>query len=252
MGLVDPAVAIVAFLCLLSLLLYKRLNLGIVLNAAALILAVLALDWEKIPSVTYATIDPMTFNGRLTISIVLATFAVMLLSQLYKETGMIGKLNESIGNMIKTPKTVLCVFPAVIGLLPVGGGALMSAPLVETEAEKIGPKPERKAYVNVWFRHTIFPVYPLGQTLIVAAAIMGTTVPILILRQIPVVAVMIATGYIIGFWKVSYMKGQQEVSTTKGGSSNIRQFLTNLRAQDKVTDQCVLTDGIFFKSAQVF
>lgn len=227
LGLVDPAIAIVASLCLLVLLLYKRLNLGIVLNATAVFLAVLSLDWNRIPSVLYATIDPMTFDGRLTISIVLATFAVMLLSQLYKETGMISKLNESIGNMINNPKIVLCVLPAIIGLLPVAGGALMSAPLVDAEAEKIGLGPERKAYINVWFRHTIFPVYPLSQPLIVAAAMMGTAVPMLIFSQIPVVASMVAIGYILGFWKVSYMKGQEDVSMTKGGSSDIRQFLKN-------------------------
>ena len=226
LGLFDPTIAIAASLCLLVILLYKRLNLGIVLNVTALFLAVLALDLDRIPRVVYATIDPMTFDGRLTISVVLATFAVMLLSQLYKETGMINKLSESIGNMINNPKTVLCVLPAVIGLLPVAGGALMSAPLVDTEAEKLELKPDRKAYINLWFRHTIFPVYPISQPLIVAAAIMGTAVPILILRQIPVVAVMVATGYIIGFWKVSRMKGKQEPSTTKDRSSNLKQFFT--------------------------
>ena len=226
MGLVDPAIAIAASLCLLVILLYKRLDLGIALNTTALFLAVLALDWNKIPSVIYSTMDPMTFDGRLTISVVLATFAVMLLCQLYKETGMINKLGESIGNMINNPKIVLCVLPAVIGLLPVAGGALMSAPLVETEAEKLGLKPARKAYINLWFRHTIFPVYPISQPLIVAAAMTGIAVPMLIFSQIPVVAAMVATGYIIGFWKVSPMKGQQELSSTKGRSSCIKQFLT--------------------------
>jgi integral membrane protein (TIGR00529 family) len=102
----------------------------------------------------------------------------------------------------------------------------MSAPLVDTEAEKLKLKPDRKAYINLWFRHTIFPVYPISQPLIVAAAMMGTAVPLLVLRQIPVVAVMIAAGYIIGFWKISRMKSQQERSTTKGEGSDSKQFLT--------------------------
>jgi integral membrane protein (TIGR00529 family) len=225
LGLVDPVIAIAASLCLLVFLLYKRLNLGIILNAAALFLAVLALDWNRIPSVIYATVDPMTLDGRLTISVVSATFAVMLLSQLYRETGMIDKLSESIGNIINNPRIVLCVLPAVIGLLPVAGGALMSAPLVDTEAEKLKLKPDRKAYINLWFRHTIFPVYPISQPLIVAAAMMGTAVPLIVLRQIPVVAVMIAVGYIIGFWKVSHMKGQQKHGTTKGEGSDGKQLL---------------------------
>ncbi len=226
LGLVDPTIAIAASLCLLMILLYRRFNLGIVLNATALLLAALALDWNMIPSVVYATVDPMTLNGRLTISVVLATFAVMLLSQLYKETGMIDKLSESISKMINNPRIVLSVLPAAIGLLPVAGGALMSAPLVDTEAEKLKLKQDRKAYINLWFRHTIFPIYPISQPLIVAAAMMGTAVPILVLRQIPVVIVMVATGYVIGFWKVSQTKRRQKTMTERSEGSNIKQFLT--------------------------
>ena len=224
MGLVDPTIAIAVSMCFLIILLYKRLNLGIVLNATAFLLAVLALDWNRIPGVIYATTDPMTADGKLATSVVLATFAVMLLSQLYKETGMINTLSESISKIVKNPKIVLCVLPAVIGLLPVAGGALMSAPLVDTEAEKLKLKSDRKAYLNLWFRHTIFPVYPISQPLIVAAAMMGVAVPIIILRQIPVVLVMVATGYIIGFWRAPHAKSQDDEATVEG--SKAKQFLT--------------------------
>ena len=204
---------------------YKRVNLGIVLNVTALFLAALALDWTQVPAVVYETTDPQTLDGRLTISVVLATFAIMLLSQLYKETGMIDRLSENIGKMIKNPKVVLCTIPAVIGFLPVAGGALMSAPLVDSEAEKLGLKPDRKAYINLWFRHTIFPVYPISQPLIVAAGLMGVTVPILILRQIPVVLVMIVAGYVIGFWKIKKTKEKDRTGTTNNEGSNWRQLL---------------------------
>jgi len=225
LALFSPAVAIVASLCLLGILLYRRVNLGIVLNVTALFLAALALDWTQIPTVVYETTDPQTLDGRLTISVMLATFAIMLLSQLYKETGMIDRLSENIGKMIKNPKVVLCTIPAVIGFLPVAGGALMSAPLVDSEAEKLNLKPDRKAYINLWFRHTIFPVYPISQPLIVAAGLMGVTVPMLILRQIPVVLVMIVAGYVIGFWKIKKTKEKNRTGTTNNESSNWRQLL---------------------------
>jgi hypothetical protein len=56
---------------------------------------------------------------------------------------------------------------------------------------------------------------------------MGTAVPMLILRQIPVVIAMVVTGYIVGFWRVTHIKDQQEVDTTKGRSSAIKQFFTS-------------------------
>jgi len=184
-------------------MLYKRVNLGVTLNASALLLALLSLDWQSIPTVVYqTTVDTLT------IAVVLATFGIMLLSQLYKETGVINKLSASASRIIKNSKIVLSVLPAIVGLLPVAGGALMSAPLVDSEAEKLGLKPEKKAYVNVWFRHTIFPVYPLSQVLIVTSALTGIAIPLIIVRQVPVVAVMVIVGYVIGFWKVSHLENR--------------------------------------------
>ena len=161
----DPLTAIVISFCLLGVLLYKRVNLGITLNATALLWALLSLDWQNIPTIIYQTTTDL-----LTIAVVLATFEIMLLSQLYKETRVINSLSESASGIIKNSKIVSSVLPAVVGFLAVAGGALMSAPLVDSEAEKLGLKPEKKAYVNIWFRHTILPVYPISQTLIITAA----------------------------------------------------------------------------------
>ena len=81
MGFVDPIIALVVSFTFLGALLYKRVNLGITLNATALVLALLSLDWQEIPAVIFkTTIDPLT------ISVVFATFGIMLLSQLYEET----------------------------------------------------------------------------------------------------------------------------------------------------------------------
>lgn len=210
LGFVDPLPAIAISLAFLVVLLYKRVNLGIILNATALLLAFLSLDWQTIPSVIYATTDPHTVDGILAISVTIATFVIMLLSQLYRETGMINDLSESLGKIIKNPKAVLSILPAVIGLLPVAGGALMSAPLVDMEAEKLKLKPERRAYVNLWFRHTIFPVYPISLPIIVTAGLTSVAIPLIILRQIPVVLAMVIIGFIIGFWKVSNVKSNQK------------------------------------------
>jgi len=223
LGFVDPLVAVIVSFCLLGLMLYKRVNIGITLNATALCLALLSVNWQEIPTVILKTTIDL-----LTISVVLATFGIMLLSELYKETGFINRLSESLSGIIKNSKVVLSVLPAIIGFLPVAGGALMSAPLVDSEAEKLKLKPEKKAYVNLWFRHTIFPVYPLNQVLITTAAITGTTVASLILRQIPVVTVMVVIGYLIGFWKVSNPKNIENTKTESKQNSDSKDFFVAL------------------------
>jgi len=222
LGFVDPPAALVASFCFLGLMLYKRVNLGLTLNATALLLALLSLDWETIPTIVYeTTVAPLT------IAVVLATFGIMLLSQLYKETRVINTLSESVSGLINNSKIVSSLLPAVIGFLPVAGGALMSAPLVDSQTERLGLKPEKKAYVNVWFRHTIFPVYPISQVLIITAALTGIAVPFIIVRQIPVVAVMVIVGYLISFWKVSVVKNERSLNSKSGSNldSNLRRFL---------------------------
>jgi integral membrane protein (TIGR00529 family) len=221
LGILNPVAALIVSFCFLGVLLYRRVNLGITLNAAALLLALLALDMQTIPTIIYkTTVEPLT------IAVVLATFGIMLLSQLYKVTGVIDSLSDSVDKIINNPKIVSSVLPAIIGFLPVAGGALMSAPLVDAQTEKLGLKPEKKAYVNIWFRHTIFPVYPLSQVLVIAAALTGIAVPLLLVRQVPVVVAMIAVGYLISFWKTS-AAGREEGLTRKQGRSlaDVRRFL---------------------------
>jgi len=227
LGILDPATAIIVSFCFLGIMLYKRVNLGITLNATALLLALLSLPWQEIPFIIYDTVDYTTSEGLLAISVVLATFGIMLLSQLYRETGEINRLSESLGRIVRNPKVVLSVLPAIIGFLPVAGGALMSAPLVDSEAEKLKLKPEKKAYVNLWFRHTIFPVYPLSQVLIITAALTATAMPLIILRQIPAVIIMVIVGYLVGFWKVSNPKNVERAEIKSEMNLDIKTFLTS-------------------------
>lgn len=218
MGFVDPLTAVIVSFSFLGLMLYKRVNLGITLNSTALLLALLSLNWHQIPAIIHETSVDLR-----TISVVFATFGVMLMSQLYKETRVINDLSESLGRIIKNSKIVSNLLPAVIGFLPVAGGALMSAPLVDSEAERLGLKPEKKAYVNLWFRHTIFPVYPISQVLIVTAALTEIATPLIIMRQIPVVIVMVIVGYLIGFWKVSNPKNKENSDSSL--NSQLKRFL---------------------------
>ena len=217
MGFVDPLTALIVSFCFLGVMIYKRVNLGITLNAAALLLALLVLDLPEIGNVIYeTTISPLT------ISLVVATFGIMLLSLLYKETKVIDVLGESLSKIVNNSKLIVSMLPAVIGLLPVGGGALMSAPLVEAETEKLGLKEDKKTYVNLWFRHTIFPVYPVSQFLMLAAMLTGLTVTSLILRQIPVVISMVIIGYLIGLWKSTKTKEAGNVKANRG--SELKRF----------------------------
>lgn len=220
MGFVEPLAAFVVSFLFLGVMAYKRVTLGITLTLTAVVLSLLSLEIGSITNVLWKTL-----TDYVTISLVLATFGIMLLSQLYKETKFITILSQSLSEIVRSSKLVVSILPAVIGLLPVAGGALMSAPMVEAEASKLKLKKNRQAYVNIWFRHTIFPVYPMSQILILTGALTGLSIISLIIRQIPVVIVMVAIGGIIGFWKVSAAKYEaSKTSITTNLASLLRAF----------------------------
>lgn len=75
----------------------------------------------------------------------------------------------------------------------------MSIPIVDRVGERIKLDNDRKLFVNVWFRHVIFIVYPLSNVLILTSSLTGVDLWILIFRQVPVALIMIIIGYFLGF-----------------------------------------------------
>jgi len=105
-----------------------------------------------------------------TISLILIIWLIMAVSRIMKETGHMDRLVESFKRLSKDARTVGAVMSALIGLLPMPGGALFSAPMVETSLSNHRITGEQKAMVNYWFRHIWeywWPLYP-GVVLVVA------------------------------------------------------------------------------------
>ena len=201
MSFFNPLLVFAVSIALFVVLMYRRVGLGVSLTLAAFLMSLLSLGISGTGTVLLETcIDPVT------LTLVFASFFIMFLSQLYKETGLVNVLTRSLGGFIKNSKVTVSLLPAVIGLLPVAGGALMSAPMVEAEADKLGLDESKKTYINIWFRHAILPVYPISQFLILTAALTETSIDALIARQALVVTVMIIIGYFIGLRKTQVAK----------------------------------------------
>ena len=201
MSFFNPLLLFALSIALFVVLMYRRVGLGVSLTLAAFLMSILSLGISGTGTVLFETcIDQVT------LTLVFASFFIMLLSILYKETGLVNVLTRSLGGFIKNSKVTVSLLPAVIGLLPVAGGALMSAPMVEAEADKLGLDESKKTYINIWFRHAILPVYPISQFLILTAALTETSIDALIARQALVVTVMIIIGYFIGLRKTQVAK----------------------------------------------
>jgi uncharacterized protein len=88
----------------------------------------------------------------------------------------------------------LIFIPAAIGLVPMPGGALFSAPLVGRSAQD-SSTPEWKAAVNYWFRHVLEYWWPLYPVVIVTLSIFTLQTWKFMLLQMPFTFVSLSAGY---------------------------------------------------------
>ena len=129
---------------------------------------------------------------------ILLDMDIILLALALAEIPIIGKilehkLREFFEGM--SSKYASMLGPALIGLLPLPGGALLSCPIVE----KAMPSNDRPRLVatNIWFRHILFLVYPLSPALIIATKIAGICITSAMLAMLPIFGCSLIIGYIL-------------------------------------------------------
>ena len=142
--------------------------------------------------------DPTTFV------LCAAVLQITVLGYSLKETGLMTELIDGLKGLLPS-RILLSLIPALFGLLSMPGGALMSAPFNEPEADRLGLRPEHKTYVNVWFRHLWYWASPISNVPILAASLAGFTLRDFLGAQLPIFASVIAIGFIVssGFIKDS-------------------------------------------------
>ncbi len=92
-------------------------------------------------------------------------------------------------------KVAMAALPATIGILPMPGGALFSAPLVDDCDETGTVPPELKTKVNYWFRHIWEYWWPLYPGVLLAIDISGVSPGRFILLQLPMTFAAVAVGW---------------------------------------------------------
>lgn len=89
----------------------------------------------------------------------------------------------------------LILIPAAIGLVPMPGGALFSAPMVGQAVKEENWTPAWKAAVNYWFRHILEYWWPLYPVVIVTLSIFTIESWQYMAVQMPFTLASIAAGY---------------------------------------------------------
>ncbi|MGC9521210.1 MAG: DUF401 family protein [Anaerolineae bacterium] len=175
-------------------LLVRKLDLGLVLFLNTGLVAILfgypALDLLR------STVGGMVAPD--TLSLAGAVYLVLVLAELMRRTDATADMVTSLQMLVPDSRITLALMPLMIGLLPMLGGAMFSAPMVDEVGTPLDVSAEGKTFVNYWFRHAMEYVFPLYSSLLVIAALLEVTVFDVIRFSWPLTLVALAGGVIWG------------------------------------------------------
>jgi len=177
---------------LIVILIVARKNLPLALLCGAIILGLFTL-----PLVSILDEIIHTFTDLSIILLALAMGVIPMIGGAMKQSG---QMDDLVNNLRIGRKGLMALSPAIMGLLPMPGGALLSAPILEKGGE--GVEDDLKSVINNWFRHLFVMIYPLSPALIASAKISNLNLYTAALSLLPVFAFALFLGYIFFIRKV--------------------------------------------------
>jgi len=169
-----------------------KINIGVSIFLGSLLLGVLfGLGPKKLLTSLYISSTEWS-----TVRLILIIVSIMALTGIFSQIGYLKLMEKATKDLFPNEKYSLAALPALIGLLPMPAGALVSAPMIETIADKLNVPPERKTIINYWFRHIWEHSWPMYQAIIIASAILDITVREFSTKMFSLTLVMILVGYL--------------------------------------------------------
>ena len=160
--LVEPVGALVSVLSGFALILVlTRLKapvwVSILLGAATVALLFGRGPLETLKLLGLGCVQPRT------VALIIAVALLLALSQAMRLTGRIDQMVALMRAILRRPAVAMAAMPAMIGLIPMPGGALFSAPMVATASAGVDVSGAQLASINFWYRHLWeywWPLYP--------------------------------------------------------------------------------------------
>ncbi|MDP7163095.1 MAG: DUF401 family protein [Phycisphaerae bacterium] len=131
------------------------------------------------------------------IGLAVITILLLALSQSMRAGGQLEQIVSLARAFLRRPAVAMAALPALIGLLPMPGGALFSAPMVEAAAAGGDESSGRLSAINYWYRHIWEYWWPLYPGVILAAEWTARPLEVFIAQQLPLGLFMVASGVVI-------------------------------------------------------
>lgn len=199
---------IMLVLILVVVFLHRRSGIGNALFAGTLVLFLLSSPSSLIAG--KAVIGTIQRTG--TWEVIIAMYFVMCLEYLLRTSGTLENFMISLRKLFGSDKFMLALMPAFLGFLPSVGGALFSAPMVESSSKAYNLSPERKTAINYWFRHIWEFSNPIVPALILASEISKISLSSLIIHFVGYTLLTAGLGWFILLTGAKFKNESQALS----------------------------------------
>ncbi len=185
------AVGVALAFLVIIVLVTRKVTLGYALLIGSLIVSLSAGNspWQFLSLAGSSLIDPATLN------LVSTLVLISILGSLMKRLGLLDQMVDALQKVLRNAKLTIMVIPSIMGTLLVTGGAIMAAPMVNTLGDRLKLPPERRAAINLMFRHGWYFIFPFAPTFILIKEITGISLGRLIVIQLPMAIVSVVAGY---------------------------------------------------------
>lgn len=190
--IIMVVLTLVLSMIVILFLVNKKVNIGYSLMIGAGILALL--NGRGIIYIIKTFLG--TFLEYTTISLAVTIVFITILGHLMEKYLILDRMISALEKMMRSAKATILIAPAIIGTLLVTGGALMSCPVVDNLGDKLSISSDKKAAINLIFRHALYFFFPLSPTIILAAKIGNYDLWEFVKLQFPIAVAMYVLGYI--------------------------------------------------------
>lgn len=144
----------------------KKAPLGPILMITGLIMAIVG----GLPLTTMTDSFINVFTTFSSLQTLIVVVEIGILANILKSYGILNKVVKALEKLIPSKKMLIVMFPALMGLLPVPGGAFLSAPFVDSLGNDMNLPGEKKATSNLYFRHIAMFILPYNSTMLAIAS----------------------------------------------------------------------------------
>lgn len=149
---------------------------------------------------------------------------ILVLSSSMEKSGQMRRLLEKFKGLLSNPRLNLVVFPALIGLLPMPGGAVFSAPMVKELGSRSNLQANKLSFANYWFRHIWEFCWPLYPGILLTALLAELNLFLLVVAMIPLT--VLAAG--LGFWTLRDLRDSQSHRDRTVSGKSVKPFIIEL------------------------